>query len=402
MKKNRGSLYFLTLASALILVALVLGTVSIIMQFRQYSRTSFQGELAQHYAQHGINHALFFTNIEPNWRNMLTSGIWLQDIAVDQATYTVEGIDTVDGDLATGANDPILFISTATVDGVSRSVQVQVTQETTPHELFNYAVAAGGNIDINNHARINGNITTNIDVDKTGADTWIFGDVEAVGIITETNNVSGTITEGADPKDFPDYNAIFTYYQAHATPIAYTPLIEDKLISHINNPYGPVNPDGLYKINCANQKIVIKDCRIVGTLVLINPKSDSTIEAAINWQPARPDYPALIIDGIFTIKPDKDLDEAQRNTDFSLPAESGAGSITDVYPNEIRGLIYSNNTLVVDKDFTLQGTIISDGMVDLKSNAAVTYDPSILDNPPPGFSKTLLQPVPGTWRELIR
>ncbi|MCP4709813.1 MAG: hypothetical protein GY869_14415 [Planctomycetes bacterium] len=405
MKKNRGSLNFLTLASSLILVALVLGTVTITMQFRRYAQTNFQGELAQHYAQHGINHAIYYTNIEPNWRNILSSGIWLQDIAVDQATYTVEGIDNVDADLATGANDPVLFISTATVGTVSRTVQVEVAPETATDELMHYALATGNDIEIKNAGIINGNTTSNGKIKKTGGSTFINGDAEAVGTVSNTNNITGVISPDSDPKEFPDTAAILQYYTSVATDIPYQATIENILLSPTNNPLGPVNPlHGVYRIDCGGADISIQNCRIVGTLILVNCGGNSQIQQGINWQPARPDYPALICYQTITFAQDQDLDEAGLNTDFSLLAEPGNSSITDVYPNRIQGTIYVDGDVNLSNTAHLVGTVITTDLCDVSNDAVIDWDPTILDNPTKCFSGEVgkLVPTPGTWRQVIR
>ena len=68
------------------------------------------------------------------------------------------------------------------------------------------------------------------------------------------------------------------------------------VLSPASNPFGAsTNPRGIYLIDMADQKLFIKYARIVGTLVLITPKSDSEIGngGPLHWEPAVRGFPAL-------------------------------------------------------------------------------------------------------------
>jgi len=140
IKAEKGSIYFLVLAGAIVLVTLVLGLSLHTMQFRQSTRSNTKIDQADIYAELGIRHAIHFTTITPNWRQVLSSGLWLQDIEMNQAIYSVAGIDPVDGNLANNNTDPVNLTCTATIDGVTRILSVQT--KTTPLEILSYAVAS--------------------------------------------------------------------------------------------------------------------------------------------------------------------------------------------------------------------------------------------------------------------
>jgi hypothetical protein len=352
------------------------------------------------YAELGVRHALRYTIDDPLWRQHLSSGPWLQDVSVGDATYSLTGIDTTDGDLSNDDGDPVELTCTATVDQVTRTVQLNARQQ--PYEILRYAVAAGGIINISNHVLITGDVTSNNKIDKSGGDTWIFGNAESVGSISETSNITGTVSPGSAAKEFPDSTTISAYYQA-ATTIPYQTSMERILLSPTNNPYGPTNPDGLYKMVCSNQRLVIKQCRIVGTLFLINPKSDSRIEISINWQPARADYPALIIDGAcLEIITNQDLSEADISfVDLNLPGEIGYGSVISVFPNEINGLVYSTGKLILDQNSKIKGAVIAGGDIELKDYSSCIYNADIYNNPAVMFQMPRLYPVAGTWCQVI-
>lgn len=397
--KNRGSIYFLTLTSSIILVMAVMGLSFSIIQYRRTSRSYEQIDQAHVYAQLGVRHAIYFTHQAPNWRNLLTSGAWMQDIPNGQGSYSVAGMDQTDGVLNNG-NDPVQLACISKVNGVQRSMRVQTEQPSLG--LLQYAVSTGGNINISNNIVINGDVACNGTIDKTGSDTEINGNVEVVTNITGTTNISGSVTIGIKPKTFPYHPTLLDYYKSRATPIVYQSDIQGIVLGSDINPFGTTNSNGLYMINCGGQKIDIRDCRIVGTLILINPRMDSVIRDGVNWQPARSDFPALIIDGGgISIEPKLNLDEAKSNTDFSLPSEPGFGSRTDVYPNLIQGVIYCDGNLVISGSCTLFGSVIATGSIDLDMDSVINGNASLWDNPPKQFNESYLQPVQGTWEEVI-
>jgi len=395
---KRGSIYILVLTSALVLTFLVVGLSRLLIRLRQANRTVAQIEQAEIHAQLGIRHALLLTRVASDWRIVLPNGAWLSDVGIGDAQYTVMGVDPEDADLTDDPSQVVQLACTATVGDVSRTLTVQARSR--PSELLAYAAATGNDLVISNNVVIHGNVTANQDIDKSGAGTWILGDAEAVGTIDKTNNITGTITPGADPKVFPNPEDIRNYYEPRATTIAYREVIERVVIGPNVNPYGAGNPDGLYKIYCDNRRIIIRDCRIVGTLMIISPKNDSLIEKGINWQPAREDYPALLIfDGDFSILPDRNLNEKDLNTDLNLPGEPGYGFISPMqsYSNLITGTIYSNRDLTCFKEATIAGAVIVAGTLTLTDDASLAADDNWDEHPTHAFVTPPLVPIRGTW-----
>jgi len=379
--KHRGSIYFLTLASSIVLVLAVMGLSFTIIQYRRTSRSNEQIDQAHIYTQLGIRHALYFTHQTPNWRNLLTSGPWMQDILNGNAAYTVTGIDQTDGLLSNGV-DPVRLACTATVNGVHRTLTVQTKQP--PLALLCYALAAQDLITISNKAGINGNVACNAGIAKSGKNSYINGNVEVVDGIDQTTNISGSITTGIEPKTFPDEQAILDYYLPHATEITYIPVFADLTLSSTQNIKGPsTNSNGLYLINCANQDITILNCTIRGTLILLDVGNSGgvngvNIEGTTNWQPARPDYPALIITGGKVV------------------------TINITPPNSIKGTLYINGDLETYAASLLTGPVIINGKADIMGDTIISFNPfygSI--NPTKIFLESYLQPVRGTWQEVI-
>ena len=92
-KQNRtGTVYLLTLASAVVLVALVLGLSIFILPFRRSTRSDTDSQRAQIYAELGIRHALFVTTQLTNWRQILSNGNWLVNIPAEMPDADKEKI----------------------------------------------------------------------------------------------------------------------------------------------------------------------------------------------------------------------------------------------------------------------------------------------------------------------
>jgi hypothetical protein len=398
MYRNKGSIYFLALASAIVLLLVVLGIATVILQFRRSSRGNAAIDQGYVYAELGIRHALFFTHDTADWRNLLNNGTWLTDISAGSAVYSVEGIDPEDGVLSGDSGDTVILTCDATVNGVTR--RLSVTTQQPPSKLLYYALAAGGQITMSDSADIAGNVSSNEKIQKGATYNVITGNAEAVGTIYYTTNISGNVVQNTLAKSFPDQQAMFNYYKTRATSISYRSEISHVLLSNTSNPYGSVNSDGLYKMDCGDQKLIIKNCRIYGTLMLINPKSDSKIESCINWQPARLDYPALIIEsGGLTMDTTGSLSELVFFKDFNLPTEVGYGFIAQVFPNQITGTVYIDGDLVLRNDSYILGSVIVTGAVNMYNNTDIKWYNNCVTYPAKNFLESYLSVVQGTWQE---
>ena len=171
-------------------------------------------------------------------------------------------------------------------------------------------------------------------------------------------------------------------------------LIYRQVISPAQNPFGELNDDGIYVIDCQSQKLIIESSRIVGTLVILNQASDSKIRLGpISWHPARPNFPALMVQGDFEIEANNvGLVEAAMYTNLNPPGTPypTLGEDTDqndTLPSEIHGLVYvSGNTWYRNHPF-IHGVAVHGWAVEgIYDNLDLVYDPIFIRNPPPGFN----------------
>jgi Carbohydrate binding domain len=166
------------------------------------------------------------------------------------------------------------------------------------------------------------------------------------------------------------------------------------------NPFGAPNSQGIYWINCSGQKLYIERSKIRGTLLVINPGSDSCIgPGPINWSPAVPGFPALMVtaddptSADFTIAAtNRTLGEADNSVNYNpvgVPDDDFGedADMADTYPSEIRGLVVIRDELTFQNNATIRGQVIAGG--DITSSGGtldVDYQPDSLLSPPPGFT----------------
>jgi hypothetical protein len=179
-------------------------------------------------------------------------------------------------------------------------------------------------------------------------------------------------------------------------------IIQRKLLGPgLNQLYtgAPTNSNGIYWIDCGGGKLTIDRSRILGTLLVLNPGTGSCIDhGPIHISPYSAGYPALVVNGNFTIRPSfRGLNEAESSeagTNFNpteMPYEfnnvlcnSTDTSPNDIYPSEILGLVAVSGNLTFENQPRVRGQIVVGGTitgtVDLEHRLDAVY------SPPPGFT----------------
>jgi hypothetical protein len=166
----------------------------------------------------------------------------------------------------------------------------------------------------------------------------------------------------------------------------------------------PLNPQGIYWIDCQGNRLVIERSRILGTLLVLNPGPNSGVtEGPISWGPAVAGYPALLVDAdtpadanfslgatnrvLSEVDNEVNYNPAGAPYDFANSlCSSTDGAANDIYASEIRGLIAVRNDLSYQNYSLVRGQVIVGGEVSNSSGELeVQFQPDSLLNPPPGF-----------------
>jgi hypothetical protein len=166
------------------------------------------------------------------------------------------------------------------------------------------------------------------------------------------------------------------------------------------NPYGTANAQGLYKIDCTNQKVIIERSRINGTLVLINPGAGTCIgnSGPICMSPAVAGYPVLLVDAntadnadILINASNRSLSEKEDSTNFNptgVPHDEFSidTDTNDIYRSEIYGLILVEDDVTYQNRALVRGQIVAgDDILNSSGELEIEFQTDSLLNPPPGL-----------------
>jgi hypothetical protein len=207
----------------------------------------------------------------------------------------------------------------------------------------------------------------------------------AVYLVINSNTSAGT------HQDF--YVDNLSFYEGGAR------FIYQKVLGPGLNPFGATtNSSGIYWIDCQGAKLVIERSRIVGTLLVLNPGADSRVAyGPYHWTPAVPGYPALLVNGSFTIQgtlaTDPRLREVENFVNYN-PAgaphrdfgtdnwlDGVVASEVNNYESQIHGLIGISGNMTYQFSPPIRGRAIVGGSV--SGTPAFTYKLDSLLNPPP-------------------
>jgi len=372
---------------------------------------------AQGYAHSAIEMGMLMLRNDYDWRTTVSPGVWAARKPIGRGYYSLNAIDPSDNNFGNNASDHVVFIGTGEVNEARYKLSVELE----PYGLPGMDFLASA-VHTSTHARVDGMVTVDAPISSNGTigieiGAVVRGDVEAVGDIFLNGALVGTATEGISPKEVPT-EAVIDYYIAQAVAIDISSIpkksgcheVARVVISPASNPFGAAtHPQGLYLIDCKNEKICIRDSRIQGSLVLLDPGSGSEVGGAIQWAPFDPLLPALLVRGPFGFAWSGPLLEAGLPpVNFNPPGSPSGGAadvdVLDVYPGSMRGLIMISGDLLVETADDVTGVILCLGReLHVKSTLVVHHDPALIAAPPPGFERAYraMTPIAGSWKQVV-
>lgn len=416
MNYRRGNIYFLVLAVCLLVSVIGLGAVlAARAQTRSVGQTADFDE-ARLYARSGVELGTWFAN-QANFRNNYSNGAWVARQTISNGTLSISGANANPAlPLNNLDTDPIILTAVGYKGIAVHQTQVQLVARPQPLSCLQTCADFGGSVTLgallgtvtlscNQPFSTNGNLSA--------AEAVMVGPLEYAGSVSIGLLCSGNFTTThIAPRGLPDPNHVFDYYKSHGTPIPLSSLyssslggyaIQNCLLSPGNNPFGPTDPQGIYIVDCGSlgNKITVQNCRIVGTLVLLNAGSGSGVAGSVNWAPAVSNYPCLLVQSTlgsnFALQyTNVALFEANLGVNFNPPSTPYNGvsntTTTDAYPSLMNGLIYCSGGLSLTNDLTIKGVlVVNGGMTWTTGTLGLTWDNLYMRNPPPGFYQT---PVP--------
>jgi len=419
---RRGGVYVVVLGVAMI--TSMIGLAALHLERVNLRATAGRDAIAQaqNAADSAVELALARINADPAWRSTYIHG---QEVPLGSwtplggARFKFVLVDA-DNNLSNDDNDPVTVRGIGAAGDAISVVTVQIEPGRPGLTSLDGPMHAGVDLYVNNGKTLTCNqaVSSNDDID---VDTGLLGllgngliDGDAWAVDDIDGDVSGTVYEFmSPPREMPDAAAVFDYYLSVGTRIDIDSIpsrnINKVVLSAKSNPYGPVNPQGIYIIDCEGQVLKIGDSRIHATLVLVTPGATPELEKTLHWEPAAPNYPALMVRGNLRMKWDGNLvlEETLLLTNFNpvgtpyLSVEDA--DVLDLYPGLIKGLVYVTGNVLIDKPCVLEGNFVAGGTIETRDDVNVTYNPAARDYPPPGFGGGVqMRVVPATWRRTPR
>lgn len=414
-----GYLLVAVLVTATIVTTIGLAAVSVARSQLRSADGGGDEETARLLARSGVELGIAQINSDPDWQANIVHG----------AEHPAGGV-SADGGTMTwqlenepGGNGKLLT-------GIGRSgeaeYRLQVKVGTGGVNSVGAPLLVGGTLWVGNYTTSedltvnDGDIRCNSTITNWGT---LSGNLEAQGF-NNSGTHNGTATVPGAIHQLPDPQQVFDYYVAEGTLLPNGSLddgegglrIVSRLLSPSSNPWGTPNPHGIYVVNAGGKSLSLQRLRVVGTLVVINGGTgwnETKIQKEVNFEPAYPNYPSLMIQGDVDIKiNDLDLSETDAARNFNPPGTpwqtNTDSDLSDTYPSRMSGVVYCSGNVTLDggnigDSFLLQGVLICGGnlVLEKECQASIDLDPVPAGNPPPGFGTSASGEItPGTWHRI--
>jgi hypothetical protein len=348
---------------------------------------------AQIAADAALEWAVEAINANPDWRDLHTHNVDSPIRLLGNAKMTYRLLDE-DGNLSDNALDAVDLLVTATAGDSRYSWRATLEPAGPALNCLSYSLAAATSdkLDVKSLASLTGHCQ--VAKNSSGA---IYGTIEG---LPETLAIPGSAV-------LEPYVERCTAIDRDLLPRFGSTLLFDKqlLCSQVNTISGDLNADGIYLIDCGNLNINISNSRLECTLLLLNVGSSSTISQSVYWQPATPNYPALLVDGridlALSVSP---LQEAAIGVNFNPPAAPYRGQADNntatSYPSQIKGLVFASDRITVESvlaKVNIIGSLISNGQLEGSGELFVVQRDTYAQYPPPGFRAfSSVRITPGT------
>ena len=405
-QRRRGTAYLIVLGAAVIVTLLGLTALTGVRIQRRSTLGLADVAEARLYARSAIELGMLTIKSTAAWRTVQPHGAWVSSRTLGRGTFSLDVVDPTDGILSDDVNDPVVMTGTGRVGLACQKLSVQLVPEPPPGlDCLASAVHAGQWTLVEGSLPVTGPVSCNADVSNGGT---ITANVAAVSTVDNWGIITGTVEQGATAREMPAAT-VFNTYVTNGTAIAYVKDFKKFVMSPASNPSGStLNAQGLYVMNCGGADVMVKECRIVGTLVLLNTGAGSQFGPQVNAEPAVSNYPVLLVKGPMTFQMDTTvLDEGGSAKNYNPAGTPYLGvsdtDKTDTYPSKIKGLIYVSDWCDVYAYTRLEGVLVTAGQLWVPGTLELAFSSLYRNNPPPGFERTNRPMVvdPGTWKPVV-
>jgi hypothetical protein len=409
---RRGTTYLAVCGMVLLVATISLGGLSATRVRGRAGRTRKDIMEARTYAVSATELGRLWIAQDKNWRTDHANGAWFTGKTIGRGSFSLT-VTNPNGALNHSIFDPVVLSATGACGKAMQYAQVTLNAKTIPYTCLGAALSAATGITLGS-AVVDANnqiLATNGSV--SASSPAVNANVQATGLIAG-GTYNGTNTTITKALTFPDAT-VFNYYQTNGTNISFGSIpgatIQNVLLTPSSNPFGGgTNSNGVYVIDCQGGALTIQQCRIIGTLVLLNPGPGTQIGSSVVWRSAVNNYPCLLVNGSLTVSSSGSyLSEAgtynfnPAGTPYPWPSGASNSTMTDSFPPAVMGLVY------VAGDLTLQGSEFAvnvmavGGMFTAAASTTffLNYDATYLNSPPPGFGPVQMVVSPGSWQQVV-
>ena len=420
-RRNRGSAYIAVLGLMMVLITLASGALLAVRAQSRSAQLQQDTAKARAHALSAIELARLMIHSDLDWRRTRANGTWISNQSIGQGNLSVTVINPL-GALNRSDLDPVVITGTGVHGSATQIVRVTLDASVVPYTCMAAAMTSFGAMTFTSTTVNAAGHTLASNGNMTASSSAINATPMATGTVSG-GTYNGIATSNVTPRELPNQYA-FDYYLANGTNIPVSSLsssggsgrwIKDVLLSPHTNPFsGGLNSQGIYVIDCQGQTVTIADCRIVGTIILLNPGTGSQVNSSVVWEPAVTGYPCLMVHGDFAIDMSSSslmevvlLGVNYNPSHTPYPYPNGTWNLfsllnLDSFPSQITGLVYTSGNLEVGGSSKV-GMIVSGGTINV-SNATLTLSPpsAYSTSPPPGFRVMTMHESAGSWRRGVQ
>lgn len=410
---RRGTAYVVAVGIGLMVAAISLGGIAVARARAESSRLRRDEIQARVVAKSAIELARAMIASDSSWRTNQSNGAWVSGQSLQDADLEVS-VSNPAGALNRSELDSVVVLADAAVGSARQRLSVQLDAKTVPLDCLAIPLTVGGAVTATTSTINPSGATIASNVSVTSVLATIRPNVEASVSIIGTG-FYGTTTSGVSARKLPG-STVFDSYVAAGTAISisalpvvsFKPTLQKVVLSPASNPYGATNANGIYVIDCQGQSLIITNCRIAGTLVLLNPGLSTAVTGSVRWVPAVTNYPCLLVNGSIALQmSSSNLSEGALSTNFNppgtpyvYPSGSTDSDTSDSYPSSIAGLVYVSGNVTTSNAPTVSVLVIK-GTLSVGGTLTLSYDSTPYTTPPPGFYTVTMTPSQGSWKRIV-
>jgi hypothetical protein len=401
-----GTVYLIVLSTVTLVAAISVTGLTLAQAQRRTASMVGDTEHARSLALSGIEAGVQIVNSLPTWRSRTGPSGSLVSFSLGPGRVSVSAVDSTGTNPMTGAADQVDLAATADVGQARQTMAVRLRPEYTPMGVLLRGIHAGAALSIDD-ADIVSTMPIASNMSINAGDSSVLADAESLLITGSTFHADRRILASWVPMPVGVVNT----YAAIATEIPRAVIggndFKDLLLTPTSNPFGVApNSRGVYVINCAGTSLIIRNVRIVGTLVLQNPGPNTRLLEGIMLEPAIPGFPALIVDGPLQISLDGRAIEEDGKVNFNPQHTPIKGlsnlTNTDTYTSGITGVVYASGAITFNANLALQGSLIAGTTMSVRGTLTIGRYLDTLTFPPPGFrDRMVMAVVPGSWLRMV-